>query len=651
MTSQGPASPESTVGIVGTFDVENYGDLLFPLIAEAELVKRVPGLKLTAYSPTSPQGPWPFPVKPAGQLQHEISGMSALLIGGGQLVRFDDRYPITLPEGMFAPDAYFLDPALAAIGAGVPLVWNAIGAWSGSPRCPARDAVLGKLIERSAISGVRDQATRELFERLAPDAKVESVPDTAFGLSDLWPFAADASAQRQWRETMGLAGPYMVIQADVRLVRHMDQLTALQQRLGLPAVVLPVCRCHGDRAEHIPALSLDTDRQGGWQSPHRIREIIAGAELVVASSLHASITALSYGIRVIRVPLHRERKFELLDGFEGICRLDDTAGIERLLARANGIEPRVREHQARLAAYWDQVAQVVQGPVRKAADLRPEGGFPPVRQLASLRARAVARQVRDGVRAQWPVLRALPRPPAWRGQSILDLAAIRNARIETSPFRWSHQSGLFAPADAARLAAEFPTRGFWTIEGVEKDRHYSFTARSLVAMGAHRPTAPGSLSDAWQAFALDLLAPDYRQAMSELVGIDLSRAPMEANITQYGQGHELSPHLDLKEKLVTQIFYFNTGWTEGDGGCLEILGGRDARAGLASLAPHVGTAAVLVRSHNSWHRVTPVRDGINRPRRSLNVIFHLPGSRSTMWPQWPVAGRRALKRLLGREPR
>lgn len=28
------------VGVVGTFDVENYGDLLFPLIAREELAER-----------------------------------------------------------------------------------------------------------------------------------------------------------------------------------------------------------------------------------------------------------------------------------------------------------------------------------------------------------------------------------------------------------------------------------------------------------------------------------------------------------------------------------------------------------------------------------------------------------------------------------
>jgi lipopolysaccharide transport system ATP-binding protein len=33
------------IGICGTFDVANYGDLLFPLIAESELTERLGALR------------------------------------------------------------------------------------------------------------------------------------------------------------------------------------------------------------------------------------------------------------------------------------------------------------------------------------------------------------------------------------------------------------------------------------------------------------------------------------------------------------------------------------------------------------------------------------------------------------------------------
>lgn len=41
---------EWQIGLFGTFDVENFGDLLFPLVAEAELSKRLGPVKLHPFS-------------------------------------------------------------------------------------------------------------------------------------------------------------------------------------------------------------------------------------------------------------------------------------------------------------------------------------------------------------------------------------------------------------------------------------------------------------------------------------------------------------------------------------------------------------------------------------------------------------------------
>ncbi|MEO7384860.1 MAG: polysaccharide pyruvyl transferase family protein, partial [Novosphingobium sp.] len=547
-------------------------------------------------------------------------------------------------------DAYFLHPALAGQAVGIPLIWNAIGAWTGSPRCKGREDVLGSVLTDSKIVAVRDEPTRALFTRLAPRAKVEFVPDTAFGLSAIWPKSEDSTDLKQWRAGLGLDGPYIVVQADRRIAAHQKTLARIQQRLGARVVVLPVCYCHGDRAEGFPALPGDTDRNGSWPSPHLIRTIIAGASFVVATSLHAAITAVSYGVRVARVSYPYERKFEQLSAFEGIAMLDDEADLERLLARGNAVEARVHAFQTQLTTYWDKVADVVTTSQSQAARplqlprITPPAASRPVR--VEIRA-AAGRLVRAGLRPIGAITTSA-RPAAYGGKPILDFEAIRRSRLNSEPYRWGQQTELFAPAETARLVDEFPTRGFWTIAGVEPGRHYQFVARSLISMGSNRPNGLRNLSDAWSAFALDLLSPEYRAAVSDAVGLDLSHALLEANITQYGQGHELSSHIDLKEKLVTQIFYFNTEWPVEDGGCLAIMSDRSGGTDAALIPPVAGSSAILVRSHKSWHRVTPVREGLIRQRRSLNVIFHLPESKSSMWPQWPIATRRGASRLAQR---
>src|SRR5204863_9356245 len=109
------------------------------------------------------------------------------------------------------------------------------------------------------------------------------------------------------------------------------------------------------------------------------------------------------------------------------------------------------------------------------------------------------------------------------------------------------------------------------------------------------------------------------------------QAQMEVNAVHYGPGARLGPHLDLREKIATQVLYFNETWNAEDGGCINILRSSNAGDVAAEITPIIGHSVVLVRSDRSWHTVTRVVDGCHRSRRSLNVIFHLPGSVSTMW--------------------
>jgi hypothetical protein len=75
------------VGICGTFDVENYGDLLFPLIAEVELTKRLGPIDLHRFSYFSKsRNNWPFDVSPLAELPLKVQSLDGILIGGGHLI-------------------------------------------------------------------------------------------------------------------------------------------------------------------------------------------------------------------------------------------------------------------------------------------------------------------------------------------------------------------------------------------------------------------------------------------------------------------------------------------------------------------------------------------------------------------------------------
>src|SRR5688572_5545437 len=90
------------VALVGTFDVDNYGDHLFPRIAALELGRRIPGLTLDCYSPfgvlhptrfsTEPGAPLVRPLGPwrADRLACFASVYDAFVVGGGELLHLND---------------------------------------------------------------------------------------------------------------------------------------------------------------------------------------------------------------------------------------------------------------------------------------------------------------------------------------------------------------------------------------------------------------------------------------------------------------------------------------------------------------------------------------------------------------------------------
>lgn len=216
--------------------------------------------------------------------------------------------------------------------------------------------------------------------------------------------------------------------------------------------------------------------------------------------------------------------------------------------------------------------------------------------------------------------------------NLIDESRFTPEKLSSEPYRWGFVDQLFTPTDARELVNTFPRDSFKTVRGYDGEKGYEYEARSLIHMGASLPTQAESLSAAWQRLAGDLLSPAYREVISQFTGVDVSSLPMEANAFHYGRSAWLGPHVDLEDKLVTHVIYFNDSWDESDGGCLTILSSGDMAQSVKTIPPIIGNSVVLVRSSNSWHAVTRVRETCRMSRRSVAVTFYRPGSPSTMWP-------------------
>jgi SM-20-related protein len=215
---------------------------------------------------------------------------------------------------------------------------------------------------------------------------------------------------------------------------------------------------------------------------------------------------------------------------------------------------------------------------------------------------------------------------------VIQLPRIHSAKLRTDPFMWAAIDGLYSQQDAAELARSYPSDHFKSLQGHDTEKGWEYESRELVGMGAKEASFVEYLSPVWGQLAADLVSAEYRSAMSALTGLDLAAVPIEINVFHYGPGAWLGPHVDLTDKLVTHVLYFNKKWNACDGGCLQILRSQNAAEVAAEVNPTIGNSSVIVRSELSWHAVARVREGMRLSRRSVTVTFYRPGSISTMWP-------------------
>ncbi len=363
-----PGKRHWEIGICGTFDVSNYGDLLFPLIAEVELRRRLGDVTLrrfSYYSKTSPS--WPYEVTPLAELPEMLPRLDGLLIGGGLLIRFDKD----VAPGYDAPDlnihhptGYWLSPALMALQHNVPVAWNAPGT-GGSDLPEWGEPLLELALGLSQYVAVRDELSRAELQPLTC-RPIALVPDTAFGLPNLLDVRAAPSAEfARIAKTYGLENPYIVFQPNLGFEPLLGMIRNHPERFDkFHFLVLPISPEFG---EHARSVDLDLPRVirlDEWPHPAVIAELIGRSEAAVGHSLHFNISAIVAGVPVFRRVDLSTGKFTGLKDFETIFVLPPNGHVDAdwFLARVGRKAP----SSAALAAlgalddHWNRIAAIFQ---------------------------------------------------------------------------------------------------------------------------------------------------------------------------------------------------------------------------------------------------------------------------------------------------
>lgn len=296
------------IGLVGTFDVANYGDCLFPYVYMHLLRERMTGLEFSFYSPLAQSaGIMDYgPIRPLPAVLSDIQFTEdALILCGGETVWLGHSAgTFNFPASTLSAYArLWLAPTVAASRRGVDFYAHSVGMPYVQLEAPEQ---IGEALSCATAVSVRDTITTS---RLGDRFPVEV--DPVFALSTLKESSDWELEARQWLPPGYEVGRYLVAHISAPylskdLGQWCEQVASTMQQIDMPVLLLPICHFMEDRETLTIALELFI-KQGVGEADVRVapdasKDIIATAALlgmsggVITSSLHACVTAVSFGV-------------------------------------------------------------------------------------------------------------------------------------------------------------------------------------------------------------------------------------------------------------------------------------------------------------------------------------------------------------------
>ncbi|HLO84999.1 MAG TPA: 2OG-Fe(II) oxygenase family protein [Nostocaceae cyanobacterium] len=224
---------------------------------------------------------------------------------------------------------------------------------------------------------------------------------------------------------------------------------------------------------------------------------------------------------------------------------------------------------------------------------------------------------------------------------MLNLNAIHKTKMQQIPYNYAVIENLLPQESCLQLAANFPQADFHLSQG----EGYSYLWSEMLAnnqdinliskLGKQwsERIAEGRLhshlshlSSIWQQLITELWQPAYREALTEMTGLNLKDCPMLINFRRYNSGDQHRPHTDEPNKILTHLIFFNQYWPLDWGGCLRILTDSQPESIHQDIPPLHHLSAVIVRSSQSWHTVTKITTSAASCRLALRIVFFKPSN-------------------------
>jgi polysaccharide pyruvyl transferase WcaK-like protein len=344
------------VGEFGAFDMENYGDLVYPVLFARMFEQRnkMAAIRRFSFLGSESLQDSGYNSEPVQQLfTSRNRPLHTLVVGGGDVLRTDWNLVASHYHSSSLPRKHrtlriilrqlglkYLNPRLDDAEAFRSLHMNypAAGPFIIKPGKAAKSVAycscgvpftfdddvkqqVSDAINKAIFVYVRDQQSRETLIQAGVIREIHVAPDLVMALSDYFDPATERQKGRAilQREGVDVQKQVLCVQSNPQPQENRAevcaQLLAYKKRTDCEVVLLPLGKCHGD-IEYLEGLAQISG--GEFKCPNLdsifdLIAVMAACDIFIGTSMHGNITALSFGIPLLFGPIAVRKSEGFLD--------------------------------------------------------------------------------------------------------------------------------------------------------------------------------------------------------------------------------------------------------------------------------------------------------------------------------------------------
>lgn len=294
------------IALVGAFDGENFGDLLFPTVLE----NRFSDCIIDMYSPIGNIAK-PFEkdkyVFSINELEARcLSGhYDMIVVGGGDLIRVGKNIAANYASDFFASIALWQMPIMIANKFDIPVIFNC-------PGVPAKFGSYEKELTRQLLKNVnyisvRDNRSKMYLEECGVK-NIKVVPDTVYTITDCYSADDLTNLRRslvkeniipEWED-------YIIFQHNTVNAEDSGKIKLILKNLAQKyhILLLPIGYVHSDinfmkelMDDECEKLFLCSEKL----SPKQMCAVLSGSSGYVGTSMHGAIVSYAYGKQIVSI--------------------------------------------------------------------------------------------------------------------------------------------------------------------------------------------------------------------------------------------------------------------------------------------------------------------------------------------------------------